>query len=236
MRPPTKPPLDLPRIIGHRGAAGLAPENTLASFALAAELGCRMVEFDVRLSADGVPVVFHDDTLDRCTAGHGPVRARTAGELAGLGVATLAEVLQLCRSRGLEVNIEIKPDRGDEARTAKAAMAAATASWPHALPAPLVSSFSPLALAAAAEAVPGWPRALLVERVPADWRRRVEALGCVGINAAHRWLSAGRVAEVKAAGYLLGAYTVNRRMRAEALWTRGVDAIFTDRPDILLHG
>jgi glycerophosphoryl diester phosphodiesterase len=71
-------------IIGHRGASGEAPENTIAAFDHALAQGAEALEFDVRLSADGVPVVFHDPTLDRTTSASGPLRAHTATELAAL--------------------------------------------------------------------------------------------------------------------------------------------------------
>lgn len=232
--------LALPPVIGHRGAAAHAPENTLASFAKAAELGCRMVEFDVRLTRDGVPIVFHDDTLERRTDGFGPVGARNLAELkrldAGQGerIPTLDEVLTLCLGHCLAVNIEIKPDRGAERATALAALHAAGRLWPSDRPSPLVSSFSAIALAAAAEAAPAWPRGMLVERVPADWRARAERLGCRAIHAHHRWLSASRAAAIRAAGYALLAYTVNTPTRATVLWTRGVVAVFSDAPDRLM--
>lgn len=219
--------LDLPPIIGHRGATAFAPENTLASFALAAELGCRMVEFDVRLSGDGVPVVFHDDTLERCTAGRGRVGAMSLSHLQRLGIPNLDQVLHLCAARGMAVNIEIKPDAGTERATTLAALQVARALCPTP---PLISSFSEAALAAAAEAAPDWPRGLLVERVPADWCARAQALGCMAIHAHHRALSVRLVHAMKNAEFAVLAYTVNRRSRAETLWHWGVDAIFTDRP------
>lgn len=74
----------LPRVFGHRGAAGLAPENTLPSFALAASLGVGYLELDVHSTADGVVVVIHDPTVDRTTDGHGRVRDFTFAELCGL--------------------------------------------------------------------------------------------------------------------------------------------------------
>jgi glycerophosphoryl diester phosphodiesterase len=230
--------LSLPFVIGHRGACAHAPENTLASFAKAAELGCAMVEFDVRLSADGVPIVFHDDRLERCTDGSGAVAARTLAELrrldAGGGevIPTLAEVLALCQSKGLLVNMEIKPDPGRGEATARAALAVAADAWRGAPP--LVSSFDAAALAAAREVMPDWPRSLLLPRLPPDWRERVGRLGCVAVGVHHRALPASTVAIVRAAGLAVLAYTVNRPGRAKRLFARGINAVFCDAPDRLL--
>jgi len=179
--------LTLPPVIGHRGAAGLAPENTLASFDLAADLGCAMVEFDVRLSADQVAVVFHDDTLERCTGASGPVASRTAHDLQALNIPTLAQVLELCLRRNLLVNIEIKPDRGTEVATARAALETAGAQWPSDRVPPLVSSFRRPALAVAREVAPHWPRGLLYGRLPQGWRRHAEVFDCFS------WTSVGSV-------------------------------------------
>ena len=113
-----------PLVIAHRGNSAEFPENTLASFASALELGARFVEFDVQLTADGQLVVIHDPTLDRTTDGHGDVRQMTLPEIravsagyprrfgaahAGLRVPTLAEVLELLSGRARPM-IEIKPD------------------------------------------------------------------------------------------------------------------------------
>lgn len=73
-----------PRLIGHRGAAGEAPENTLASFKRALADGAEFVELDVRASSDGHVVVIHDSTLERTTDGHGRVKHRTLAELKAL--------------------------------------------------------------------------------------------------------------------------------------------------------
>jgi glycerophosphoryl diester phosphodiesterase len=107
------------RVVGHRGAAGRAPENTRAAFRLGWELGADMAELDVRLTADGHPVVLHDATLDRTTNGTGPVAERTLAEIqaldagarfgpafAGESVPTLMEalVVDLSPSPSLGVN------------------------------------------------------------------------------------------------------------------------------------
>ncbi len=98
--------------IGHRGAAGYAPENTLASFRAALEMGVDYVECDFHLTADGIPVIMHDETLDRTTDGRGPVRAKTLAHLKGLDagswygaefagekVPTLRELFELVAGR-----------------------------------------------------------------------------------------------------------------------------------------
>lgn len=233
----------LPPVIGHRGAAGLAPENTLASFRRAASLGAAMVEFDVRLSADEVPVVFHDDTLERTTDGSGPVAALTLTQLkaldagtwfapgfAGEAIPTLDEVLGLCLDLGLMVNLEIKPDRGREARTAALALACAQAIWPAGNPAPLVSSFCPACLEVARDAAPSWPRGLLVEAPPGDWRQQTARLDCAAIHADHRVLTGRVVADIRAAGLAVLAYTVNDHDEGERLRRLGVASVFSDFP------
>jgi glycerophosphoryl diester phosphodiesterase len=238
--------LRLPRVIGHRGAAAHAPENTLAGFRRAAELGAEWVELDVRLSADGVPVVFHDDALDRTTNGRGPVadmtldglKALDAGAWFGEGfrgekIPTLAEAVGVIAGLGLGLNIEVKPDPGREAETARKALAVALAAWPRYLAPPLVSSFRREALAAARDAAPEWPRGLLAEALPGDWREAARDLGCVALHLEQRRLTAAAARTVRDEGLGLLAYTVNEPERAQTLWGWGVQAVFTDRPDRL---
>lgn len=232
-----------PPQIGHRGAAGLAPENTLAALRAAARAGAAMVEIDVRLSADGRPVLFHDDDLDRTTNGTGPVAALTRAALsmldagswfapafAGEPIPSLEQALGLCLELGLAVNIELKPDAGREAETARAALSAAAALWPAAVPPPLVTSFSTEALKTARDIVPGWSRGLLVGAVPPDWRTRTQELGCAVLVADQAELDRSVVGAVTAAGTTLLVYTLNDRERMRMLWREGIAAICTDYP------
>jgi glycerophosphoryl diester phosphodiesterase len=94
-------------IIGHRGAKGHAPENTLASFEKAIELGVDMIELDVYCSSDNIPMVIHDKSIDRTTNGSGLVAEHTATALQELGIPTLSEVFDLVKTQ-CEINIEIK--------------------------------------------------------------------------------------------------------------------------------
>jgi glycerophosphoryl diester phosphodiesterase len=101
-------------VVGHRGAMGHCPENTMASFERALELGANWIELDVHLSRDGALVVIHDETLERTTNGHGLVRDHTLAELeqldagGGQHIPTLDEVLVWARERNTIVDIEIK--------------------------------------------------------------------------------------------------------------------------------
>ena len=233
-----------PSHIAHRGAGKLAPENTLAAFRHGAGFGYRMFEFDVKLSADGKPVLMHDATLDRTTSGQGRVDALTLGELAlldagswhgpafaGEPVPTLAAIARYTRANGFLVNIEIKPVPGTEARTGAAVALDAQALWAGAEVPPLLSSFSEEALAAAARVAPGLPRALLLDQLPADWLERVRRLGCVALDANHRELDAGVIADAHAAGLRVLAYTVNDPARAAQLLEWGLDGVITDAVD-----
>lgn len=235
----------MPRWIAHRGGGALAPENTLAGLRLAARLGFRAVEFDVMLTADGIPILIHDETLDRTTDGSGPVACHSWASIsrldagakfhpawAGEPVPRLSDALSLCAALGLAVNLEIKPAAGFEAATGRVVARALAESW-HAGHRFLLSSFSETALAAVAGTGSPWPRALLVEAIPDDWQGRLEALGCGALHARAAGLTPGRVAAVRAAGVPLAAYTVNTAAEAERCFSLGVAALFTDRIDNL---
>ena len=258
---PTAPPtrqgpglisgLPLPRVIGHRGAAGRAPENTLAGLRQATRLGAGMAEVDVQLSRDGVAVLMHDDTVDRTTDGSGAVANLTASTLkaldagahfsmdfAGERIPTLAEALALCADLGLAVNLELKLTGEDTAtRRAAARIAAAAATlWPADRPPPLLSSFSHAALLGAAEAVPDWPRGCLFVGLPDGWQTRADAVGAATLNVHRRNNPAGAHEAFLAFGLPVLAYTVNDSAEALDLFDKGFTAVFSDRPDRILQG
>jgi glycerophosphoryl diester phosphodiesterase len=240
-----------PRIIAHRGGGTVAPENTLVALRVAASMGFGGVEIDVKLARYGVPVLMHDDTLDRTTDGTGPVADRDGAELRSLDaglwfgnefvgerVPTFDAASALCKALGLWANIEIKPDRENPDDTGRIVAGLAAHLWKDASPAPLLSSFSEAALAAARREAPDLPRALLVEEIPADWRTRVEGLGCRALHCRHDSLTRPLVEALHEAGLGVLAYTVNDPGHAIALFDMGVDAIVTDelrdvRPDLL---
>jgi glycerophosphoryl diester phosphodiesterase len=240
----TPPPLGLPRLIGHRGAAAYAPENTLAGFRLARERGAAWVEFDVRLTRDGDLAVMHDDTLERTTNGAGRVLDRTMRELsaldnggwfgaafAGERVASLAEAIRLFDRLGLGANIEVKAKPAEAARSAEALARILAAGWPPHLPAPLVSSFEPAVLARLAAIAPQWPRGLLIDTLDRDPKAALAAVGAATLNVNHRLVTRANVADLSAGRPVL-VYTVNDAVRARDLLSWGVAAIISDRPDL----
>lgn len=205
-----------------------------------------MVEFDVMLSRDGVPLLIHDETLERTTDGAGAVSAHDCADLltldagrwhsaafAGERIPTLAQAIDCLLSLQLTANIEIKPATGFGRRTGDAAARLIAARWPADLPPPLVSSFSMEALVAAREVAPHLPRGLLFERVPDDWPAQMKAHDAVSIHCDASQLAPARLAELRAAGVPVLCYTVNDAQRATDLVSAGVVGLFTDRLDLL---
>ncbi len=244
-----------PRVLAHRGGGALAPENTVAAIRVGWQRGFRGVEFDAMLCADGEPVLIHDPTLDRTTSGTGPVAAHSWAELAALDagrwfspdfagepIPRLTDAIGFCRAHQVWINAEIKPSPGTDAETGRRVAQAVARAFADLAPAdpadgapdprvPLLSSFSAEALAAAREAAPWLPRGLLCQRIPPDWRERLQQLQCVALHCDHRVLDPAGAAEVHGAGYWLFCYTVNDRQRAVELARWGVDALCTDRLD-----
>ena len=238
-----------PRRIAHRGGGTLAPENTLAAIRTGIAYGYRAVEFDVMLTSDDVVVLMHDPDFGRTIAGRGRVAAtpgadlavRDAGswfspDFAGEPVPRYDDVARFCRAHGVWMNVEIKPSPGDEAKTGRivgettAALFADQSSLPGW---PLFSSFSVEALAAAREAAPHVPRGILFDRVPADAIEIARALDCTSVHAAQRRLDRPTIERLHDADLGVLAYTVNDPARVRALVDAGIDAIFTDRIDLI---
>jgi glycerophosphoryl diester phosphodiesterase len=235
--------LNVPRIIGHRGAKSTAPENTLAGIRQAKAEGADWVEFDVKLTADGQAVLMHDETLERTTDGKGFVRQMTLAELRkvdagirlgpqwrGERIPTLVEAMALMAELDMGFNLEVKPCPGREAETARVALADLAKHWSKDRPVPVISSFKPLALAAAREVAPHLPRGFLAETLPPDWLAQVKALDCRTVHPCWRNLSRPQIAEAKAAGTPLLVWTVNEPARARELVSWGVDSLITDGP------
>ncbi len=240
--PLTEKPWPYPKLIAHRGAGRYAPENTLASVRLGAQHGFLMMEYDVKLSRDGIAILLHDDTVDRTSNGAGAAADKTLAELsaidfgawhsrdyAGEPIATLHSIAGYTLANGIRSNIEIKPHTGLEAETGKEVARLASRLWAGADLPPLLSSFSETALEAARAAAPELPRALLIAKeVPPDWRARVQRLDCIGLNLNHRYTTRAVLRDIRDAGYTVAVWTVNDTRRARELLDWGSNAIVTD--------
>ena len=235
-------------IAAHRGGAALWPENSAAAFEGAARLGVEQVEFDVQLSADGVPVVFHDATLERMTDGAGPLAERTLAELRTLrikgdggAILTLEQALDILGPTTLTLRCEIKPgpdmipypgivDRTLEAFARRGLLERA-----------VVTSFHlPTLGAVGASASPPADRIWLVAtpvlrllshaHVAAAARR--EGVGAVSIRLAD--LDEVALAGLREAGLLVGAYAVLDDAEIARALGLGLTVFTTDRPDAAL--
>jgi glycerophosphoryl diester phosphodiesterase len=227
----------LPRWIAHRGGGSLAPENTLAGIRLAARLGYRAVEFDVMLSADGTPILIHDETLERTTNGHGLVCATPDAALfsldAGNGerIPRFIDAARLCLDLGLIANIEIKPAAGFETVTAETVSRLAAEFWRDAPEQALISSFIPAALEIARDLAPQLKRGVLVEKAPDDWLDFFHRIEATTLHCDAALLDATVLAQAAAQNVPLFCYTVDDPQLAADLRQRGVYGFFTDRLD-----
>lgn len=239
------------RVIAHRGFSGTAPENTLAAFQKAIDVGADMFELDVLLSRDGHVVVIHDDTLERTSDGEGPVAARTLDELKALDagswfssefaferIPTLEETLELAKGRIL-VNIEIKTEAvTDRARGGIADKTLALVRRFDMMDQIVISSFDPRALAQARELDPSVKTASLFNaelqegQSPEDVMAEV---GSNGFNLSRQQIDASVVDACHRLKRPVAVYTVNEINEMERILDLGADAIFTDHPDRLLE-
>jgi len=226
-----------PKIVAHRGGGALAPENTLGAIRLGASMGFKGVEFDVMLAGDGTPVIIHDETVDRTTNGRGRVPDMKYEELsrfdAGKGnrIPKYEEAVALCRELGICANVEIKPAQGHERKTGEAVARMTRELWQGAPLAPLLSSFSTDALAAARSIAPELARGYLVDKVPGDWLDTMKRLGCVALHCNYKSLTERLAKEIHGAGYSILLWTVNDVEIGRRMLAYGADCLVTDALD-----
>ena len=235
-----------PRWIAHRGAGTLAPENTLAAFRVGAGYGYRCFECDVKLSADGVPFLLHDATLERTSNGVGAAGEHAWAELsrldaggwhsarfAGEPLAHLDAIAAFVRGNGFGLNIEIKPTPGTDHATGLAVGLACLRLWQGAASWPVLSSFRVDALRGARDGAPVIPRALLLDALWPGWLEAAQALGCAAVVSDHclrlwqgapSWpvLSSFRVDALR--GARDSAPAIPRALLLDALWPGWLEA------------
>ena len=244
-----------PRVFAHRGGSALAPENTLAAFEHGLRVGADGLELDVHLSADGVPVVVHDATLDRTTNATGPVAARTAAELArvdagwrfagphgdfpfraqGLGIPALRDVL--LRHRGVPIIIEMKLD--SEAMAARVADDIVAAGAEGNV---CAAGYGGTSAAAVRRALPQVAASathaevrLAVYRSWGGWPVRRPPFGGYQVPeyaGRVRIVSPRFIRHAHAAGLEVQVWTIDAEDDMERLLGWGADALISNRPDL----
>jgi glycerophosphoryl diester phosphodiesterase len=240
--PRARPRSIKPWVIAHRGASGHAPENTLAAFERAVQLGATFIETDLHLTRDARFVAIHDSTLDRTTNGRGLVHDFTLAELKELDagkwfdrefmderIPTLEEILEFSRKQDVVFYLELKYN----------------AAWGmhHALVAALrnansaartvMISFDPATLRAVNSLDPSLMIGLLIEKKTGDFLAVAAQVGARQICAAAGIITAEFVATSHGAGLHVIAWTVNSADEMRAMMAAGVDGIMTDFPDRL---
>ena len=234
-------------VIAHRGFSGAAPENTLAAFRKAIEIGSDMIELDIQLSKDGKILVLHDETLEDTTDGKGKVVDHTLQELkkldagsrfraefSGERIPTLREVLDLAKGRVL-VNIEIKnPDHGQYPITELANKALKEVKKAGMTDQVIFSSFNPISLDYIGKTEPQARVAFLYHR---PWNSLPELTGgreyrVLNLHNIH--LTREKVGRIRKEGIKLNVYTVNSKAELEQFVNWGVDGIITNYPDRLI--
>ena len=220
--------------IGHRGARGHAPENTLLAIDTGIRLGAHMVEIDVQLHHSGALLVIHDLRLERTTNGKGRVDECSLDYIRSLDagskqqVPTLEDVLDLVDQR-VAVNVELKIADGTADAVARMLRKYTGDGWaPEQF---LVSSFHLPELEIFRQAAPEIPTGVLLCGVPLDWAADATALSAQALNISEEFVDPRLIADAKSRGLKVYVYTVNRRDEMERLRKMGVDGVFTDFPE-----
>jgi len=205
--------------LAHRGDWRHAPENTIAAFVAALAVpACDGLEFDVRVAADGVPVICHDETLARTHGRPDRVDSLTADALDALGVPTLADVLATV-GRAPFLDVEFKGDPGP--RIVEVLAGGRGPGLSNAV----ASSFEAVALERVAHLAPSWPRWLNLHALGAAEVAAAVGLGCRGVAVDWRVLDARSVGRAHDAGLDVAAYTVRRRPTFDRLARLGLVAV-----------
>jgi len=236
-----------PPVIAHRGASAYAPENTMSAFIKAAQLGIKWVEFDVMQAATDELIIFHDEQLERTSNSFGNVCDQPYAYLNSLDVGSwfnakfsgeripiLLTVIEFLQSVNMFANIEIKPLPGQEERLVKRILKEMQPYLWKANNQFLFSSFSIQTLQILRKYSHTCQIGLLLHEWQAEWSEISQDLNCVSIHINQEIISEESARNIKNMDKLLLCYTVNEPLRAQELYSWGVDAVFSDAPDIIL--
>ncbi|ANP76195.1 glycerophosphoryl diester phosphodiesterase [Vibrio crassostreae 9CS106] len=231
-------------ITGHRGAASLAPENTLVSIEQAAKAGAKWIEIDTQLSADGIPMLFHDKTVNRCTNGTGNIadldlttlKTLDAGswfgsEFAGTTIPTLSEAFDKCLELDVTLNLEIKIYDDKAIQPLVETVIALIEQKQFSIEKLLISSFKKEALSLCQQMMPEVKRGFICEVWNDFSLESLQSLDLYSIHIDHRILDEKIAKAIKASGAVLKIWTLNDPQLAAKYFNLGVDNIITDVPN-----
>ena len=228
-------------LTSHRGVPSKAPENTLTGLRLAGELGAQWVEIDTQLTKDLVPVVMHDNSVDRTTNGKGLVRELTAAEIAeldagswygeafaGESVPTLTAALEECKRMGGTLNLELKvyPQDSADALVKQVLKALDETQYPQ--DKLLFSSFSAEALGVLRQALPNVRRGLCTEEADLDIKPLMKQASLYSVHINFRNATKQFVHKLRNAGAAVAVWTLNDSTQADYFFGLGVENIITD--------
>ncbi|MFT6926956.1 MAG: glycerophosphoryl diester phosphodiesterase [Psychromonas sp.] len=232
-------------IAGHRGAASLAPENTLAGFKKALQSGVKWIELDTQLSADNTPIIFHDETVDRCTNGNSRVadlsleqlQALDAGswfskEFSGERILTLEQTLAFFMENDLNMNLEIKIHHAHQVQplVEKVAKVLAKINFPNEKL--IISSFSESALEHCHQVMPDIRLGYITKHNPLPMLEKLKSVNLYSVHLDYKILNQKMAKEIIQAGLKLVIWTLNDLQQASKFRAWGVDMIITDKPDV----
>lgn len=208
--------------LAHRGDWRVAPENSLEAMRAAlANPACDGLEFDVRFSRDGIPVLLHDATLERVQGVAAPVGSLSAAELGAYGVATLAAVLEAAGDRPF-LDVELKEPATDAFFEV---LDRARGNTARGLDRAVVSSFQPEILARVAADRPAWPRWGNTRDLKPETIGVGVGLGCSALATTWRAIDPDGIKRAKEAGLAVASWTVRRRATFDRLERLGVTAM-----------
>tara|TARA_R110001583_G_scaffold21088_4_gene80270 strand:+ start:2465 stop:3178 length:714 start_codon:yes stop_codon:yes gene_type:complete len=234
-------------IAGHRGALALAPENTLSGIQKAIESNAKWIEIDTQLSADGVPVIFHDESVQRTTNGKGNVSDLTIHELgkldagswfseefSGEKIPTLEEVLIFCLDNDININLELKIHHPYQAVSLVEKVSEVITSVNFPIQKLILSSFSLLAMQHCFHLIPTIRRGFITEQNPLPLIEDLTSINLYSIHIEYKILTQSLAQTLIKSGYQLIIWTLNDPLQAKKFKDWGVELIISDRPDAFI--
>jgi glycerophosphoryl diester phosphodiesterase len=229
-----------PKIVGHRGAAKLAPENTLSAFRVGAESSADLLECDVHLSADGALVIMHDTTIDRTAAEDSPRRTGALADLTraeldevrlpeGEAVPSLAAVLDIAQTARVPMYVEVKAIPAAE-QTARLLVERGLGRPAEGEDPTWIISFRPDALRAVRATAPQIPLSAITHVADEEFWAVAQEIGAEAVSLQMSKLRDEDVERAHRAGHLVNAWTINDEESLHRAVALGIDTITTDDP------